>query len=31
LTVFRAEQRFDLGGELDGFIGSRYAHSSLLS
>jgi len=26
-TVFRAKQRLDLGGELDGFVGSRHTHS----
>src|SRR5713101_5839902 len=30
LTVFRAKQRFDLGGELDGFIGSGRAHTRIL-
>src|SRR5713101_2528739 len=30
LKVFRATQRFDLGGELDGLIGSRHAYSRLL-
>src|ERR1700730_4873733 len=27
LKVFRTKQRFDVGGELDGFVGSRRAHS----